>query len=399
MKRMSMHAFEIYVRTGQLIADDPEQPEVKFNPWHDPNDGQFTFAGQGRYFGSGARGTGENGIRRAARASPANRSQAAAHSSVGSPAGTTKTRAAGPMRPSKLKRMSVRPSRARSASASSSSSSSGPMTAASPAIQSTLTRKPDLGQAQRHEVQTRRTSPGSTASKLKIAATKLKSGESRLVTVGGLKIVQFGPGVELVPVAVAPLEEFSAATAQGSALFKLDAVITGPQFRYMPGSANLQGQVIVNGRIFGNSAKDFYYMATLEGADGALHLTFGKGDPPRDVATAVGGAVPLLINGQEVSGYNKAWRRYLENAETGKNIVAYNSRTNTAALFIQPEGVSGYPLKNLRAFIQGAGYDYAVLFDGSGSTSLRYLGKSVVKASLIREPLIPLGIGFKARRR
>jgi hypothetical protein len=27
--------------------------ETKFNPWHDPEDGRFTFAGQGRYFSSG----------------------------------------------------------------------------------------------------------------------------------------------------------------------------------------------------------------------------------------------------------------------------------------------------------------------------------------------------------
>jgi len=30
--------------------------EVKFNPWHDPEDGQFTFANSGRYFGSWLRG-------------------------------------------------------------------------------------------------------------------------------------------------------------------------------------------------------------------------------------------------------------------------------------------------------------------------------------------------------
>jgi len=27
--------------------------EIKFNPWHDPDDGRFTFAGTGRYFGRG----------------------------------------------------------------------------------------------------------------------------------------------------------------------------------------------------------------------------------------------------------------------------------------------------------------------------------------------------------
>ena len=46
MKRWS--AFEFYVRTGRRIA---EHLETKFNPWHDPNDGRFTFAGQGMSFG------------------------------------------------------------------------------------------------------------------------------------------------------------------------------------------------------------------------------------------------------------------------------------------------------------------------------------------------------------
>jgi LysM repeat protein len=40
--------FEVYLRTG--IRARPEI-ERKFNPWHDPEDGRFTFVGQGQYFG------------------------------------------------------------------------------------------------------------------------------------------------------------------------------------------------------------------------------------------------------------------------------------------------------------------------------------------------------------
>jgi hypothetical protein len=47
-----MSPFEIYLRTGRVVRE-PEGVELKFNPWHDPDDGRFTFAGQGRYFGSG----------------------------------------------------------------------------------------------------------------------------------------------------------------------------------------------------------------------------------------------------------------------------------------------------------------------------------------------------------
>lgn len=50
MKRMS--GFEYYLRTG-LHCTNPDILETKFNPWHDPQDGRFTFAGQGRRSGDG----------------------------------------------------------------------------------------------------------------------------------------------------------------------------------------------------------------------------------------------------------------------------------------------------------------------------------------------------------
>lgn len=58
MIRTSNHkqqsAFSQWLRTGRL----PPVPnaggiELKFNPWHDPDDGRFTFAGSGRHHGAG----------------------------------------------------------------------------------------------------------------------------------------------------------------------------------------------------------------------------------------------------------------------------------------------------------------------------------------------------------
>ncbi|HUD90624.1 DNA/RNA non-specific endonuclease [Sphingobium sp.] len=46
-------AFSLYLRTGRRV--DPAAVEVKFNPWHDEQDGRFTFAGHGRYFPAGGR--------------------------------------------------------------------------------------------------------------------------------------------------------------------------------------------------------------------------------------------------------------------------------------------------------------------------------------------------------
>jgi len=47
-------AFERYLRTGIRLSARAGTIEVKFNPWHDPANGRFTFGGQGRYFGNGA---------------------------------------------------------------------------------------------------------------------------------------------------------------------------------------------------------------------------------------------------------------------------------------------------------------------------------------------------------
>jgi hypothetical protein len=48
-------AFSLWLRTGRVPRwAKPKNPEVKFNPWHDADDGRFTFTGSGRYFGRGS---------------------------------------------------------------------------------------------------------------------------------------------------------------------------------------------------------------------------------------------------------------------------------------------------------------------------------------------------------
>jgi hypothetical protein len=50
-------AFSFWIRTGrQPIYSADGSIEFKFNPWHDPENGQFTFAGQGRYYGRSSGG-------------------------------------------------------------------------------------------------------------------------------------------------------------------------------------------------------------------------------------------------------------------------------------------------------------------------------------------------------
>lgn len=53
-------AFLVWLRTGRLPCEaDADGVEFKFNPWHDPENGRFTFAGTGHYYGRGSGGQSE----------------------------------------------------------------------------------------------------------------------------------------------------------------------------------------------------------------------------------------------------------------------------------------------------------------------------------------------------
>lgn len=62
------HAFSHWLRTGRLPAvPGSDGIELKFNPWHDPADGRFTFVGAGRYYGAGGASQSNRPSGRAAR--------------------------------------------------------------------------------------------------------------------------------------------------------------------------------------------------------------------------------------------------------------------------------------------------------------------------------------------
>lgn len=51
------NGFVVWLRTGRWPdRGSAAAIERKFNPWHDPEDGRFTFAGTGRHYGSGRQG-------------------------------------------------------------------------------------------------------------------------------------------------------------------------------------------------------------------------------------------------------------------------------------------------------------------------------------------------------
>ena len=47
MERLSRFQFVHWLRTGRVAVDPEQPPEVKFNPNHDPKNGQFTYSGEG----------------------------------------------------------------------------------------------------------------------------------------------------------------------------------------------------------------------------------------------------------------------------------------------------------------------------------------------------------------
>lgn len=50
-KELRRSAFSMWLRTGRIQVEQADSFECKFNPWHDPVNGRFTFAGTGRYYG------------------------------------------------------------------------------------------------------------------------------------------------------------------------------------------------------------------------------------------------------------------------------------------------------------------------------------------------------------
>lgn len=61
-------AFSVWLRVGRLpSAHAADGVEFKFNPWHDPENGRFTFAGTGHYYGRGSDPAKEQFARRRAR--------------------------------------------------------------------------------------------------------------------------------------------------------------------------------------------------------------------------------------------------------------------------------------------------------------------------------------------
>ncbi len=140
---------------------------------------------------------------------------------------------------------------------------------------------------------------------------------------------------------------------------------------------------------------------------------------------AVGGGIPILINGLKYGSVNvykpgapenlpatgdvnDADMRYLlqksssgyaiqNNEYVGKSIFAYNSKTGKIMLIVQEDGQKGMTLDQIRDNLIKQGYDNAISFDGSNSATLVQDQQTLVTPGLKKNATIPSGITISER--
>ncbi|SRX75266.1 phosphodiester glycosidase family protein [Aequorivita antarctica] len=182
-----------------------------------------------------------------------------------------------------------------------------------------------------------------------------------------------------------------------------------------------QGYNIENGKILsGRSSTGTFYFAG-DPAESCSWFT-GMGDPPADSQFAIGGGIPLIVDGLkygetniysngapkglaakgEVSEENK---QYLlqksssgfsnqNNKTVGKTILGYNSNTGNWAIVSQQDGSIGYTLDEIRDAMASMGYNNVLSFDGSNSATLLIDSEEVTSPHTIKDNTMPAGVNL-----
>ena len=197
--------------------------------------------------------------------------------------------------------------------------------------------------------------------------------------------------------------------------------ITGPAktSEYESQGYTIQNKKIIEGR---SSEGTFYF-----GINGDNQVSFRAGDPPTDSKLAIGGGIPIIINGLpygEKNEYKKGSpnnlpstgsvdekdKKYLTTKSSkgykpqnvidkGKSILAYNSRTNSILLIVQENGVNGMTLDQIKSDLIKRGYNNAISFDGSSSATLIKDDKIIVDPAFYKDNSIPSGIQFSVEKK
>jgi hypothetical protein len=245
---------------------------------------------------------------------------------------------------------------------------------------------------------------------------------------GDVRILEFKPGANLVPVIRKSKEMFTDTAIAAEKKYGLTLVVNGEQYKLStasklwslvgspedPSSTITIGEVIQDGKVVsGISSPLSFYVAEVRDDKGNLNYKFGQGDPPADAVVGFGGAIPLRIDGLNygvTNEYSKdgqliqksnlgfaAYDKY-PNAGTqvGKVIIAYDSKDSKLAVVVQPDGApDGKKLWEIRDYLRDNNYENAIAFDGSSSTTLVMNNKVEIMPADYKNVAIDVGIGVK----
>jgi hypothetical protein len=185
-----------------------------------------------------------------------------------------------------------------------------------------------------------------------------------------------------------------------------------------------EGKVVGRGQVLGGkSEKEMFYVAWVDGPLGGY--SFGKGDPPGDTTSAIGGAGPLIIGGLRYGVKNqyrqgapaglpvvgepepkfkhlleiRSNRTYASLAEggvgVGKVIVGFGRGELPLKIVVQRDGVEGVTLDAIRDKLFHDGVANAVFLDGSDSALLFANGRFYVQQGTFKDRTNTVGIGFQ----
>ncbi len=179
-----------------------------------------------------------------------------------------------------------------------------------------------------------------------------------------------------------------------------------------------QGFNISDGkRLAGRSSDQTFYFSQSRNA---RNWSCGQGNVPSDSHIGFGGGTPMIVNGLKY-GEQNIYRpgapkglpqigppgpkneKYLlqrsngvytdqNNANVGKTILGYNSKTNNWIIVSQEDGVDGFTLDQIRDKLSKEGFDNVLGFDGSTSATLIQDGQVKTSPDTRKNSTIPSGV-------
>ncbi|OWP73989.1 RHS repeat-associated core domain-containing protein, partial [Flavobacterium oreochromis] len=181
-----------------------------------------------------------------------------------------------------------------------------------------------------------------------------------------------------------------------------------------------EGLVIEDGkRIAGASSDKTFYFAKVSGV-----WTSGEGNPPSNSSIALGGGIPVYVNGTKYGVGNIAKSnapsaipsrgnpnnvplKYfkqrnndgyedLNDPNVGKTVLAYNSKDKSWMVVSQQDDTDGMTLDAIRDNLISKGYDSIVAFDGSTSSTLIHNKSTLVEPAEYKDNAVPVGVTISA---